>query len=68
MNWLKNETYSSPQNLPNPSQSSESSNSSDAGEKMLITIPDQSGDPLHISTEGEVPATDAINSSDPLRT
>ncbi|KAK8395253.1 hypothetical protein O3P69_006161 [Scylla paramamosain] len=43
-------------NIPNPSQSSESSNSSDAGEKMLITIPDQSGDPLHISTDGEVPA------------
>ncbi|XP_050734926.1 transcription factor Sp9-like isoform X5 [Eriocheir sinensis] len=54
--------------LPNPSQSSESSNSSDAGEKMLITIPDQSGDPLHISTEGEVPASDTINPSDPLRT
>ncbi|KAG0717940.1 Transcription factor Sp3 [Chionoecetes opilio] len=44
-------------NIPNPSQSSESSNSSDAGEKMLITIPDQSGDPLHISTEGEVPSS-----------
>ncbi|KAK3890752.1 hypothetical protein Pcinc_005324 [Petrolisthes cinctipes] len=43
--------------LTNPSQSSDSSNSSDAGEKMLITIPDQSGDPLHISTEGEVPPT-----------
>ncbi|XP_068209014.1 transcription factor Sp4-like isoform X2 [Palaemon carinicauda] len=38
-------------NHPNTPHSSDSSNSSDAGEKMLITIPDQSGDPLHISTE-----------------
>ncbi|XP_047500506.1 transcription factor Sp4-like isoform X4 [Penaeus chinensis] len=44
-------------NIPNNTQSSDSSNSSDACEKMLITIPDQSGDPLHISTEGEVPAS-----------
>ncbi|XP_066970835.1 uncharacterized protein [Macrobrachium rosenbergii] len=37
-------------NHPNAPHSSDNSNSSDAGEKMLITIPDQSGDPLHIST------------------
>ncbi|XP_042216349.1 transcription factor Sp9-like isoform X3 [Homarus americanus] len=42
-------------NISNPTQSSESSNSSDAGEKMLITMPDQSVDPLHISTDGDVP-------------
>ncbi|XP_064104591.1 transcription factor Sp4-like isoform X4 [Macrobrachium nipponense] len=38
-------------NHSNAPHSSDSSNSSDAGEKMLITIPDQSGDPLHISTD-----------------
>ncbi|XP_053645820.1 transcription factor Sp9 isoform X4 [Cherax quadricarinatus] len=38
-------------NISNPTVSSDSSNSSDAGEKMLITIPDQSVDPLHISTD-----------------
>lgn len=65
---VKTHTKTKGMSLPNPSQSSESSNSSDAGEKMLITIPDQSGDPLHISTEGEVPASDTINPSDPLRT
>ncbi|XP_045613564.1 transcription factor Sp4 isoform X2 [Procambarus clarkii] len=40
-----------PNNISNPTVSSDSSNSSDAGEKMLITIPDQSVDPLHISTD-----------------
>ncbi|XP_076041301.1 uncharacterized protein LOC143025470 isoform X2 [Oratosquilla oratoria] len=38
--------------LATSTQSSDSSNSSDAGGKMLITMPDQSGDPLTIATEG----------------
>lgn len=41
-------------NIANPAQSSDSSNSSDAGEKMRITIPDQPVDPLHISTDADV--------------
>ncbi|XP_071541533.1 uncharacterized protein [Panulirus ornatus] len=41
-------------NIANPTQSSDSSNSSDAGEKMRITIPDQPVDPLHISTDADV--------------
>ncbi|XP_047500505.1 transcription factor Sp4-like isoform X3 [Penaeus chinensis] len=54
---VKTHTKQKGMNIPNNTQSSDSSNSSDACEKMLITIPDQSGDPLHISTEGEVPAS-----------
>ncbi|KAK7083474.1 Subtilisin-like protease 3 [Halocaridina rubra] len=37
--------------ISNPTQSSDSSNSSDAGDKMLITLPEQTADPLHISPE-----------------
>ncbi|KAG7171820.1 Transcription factor Sp3-like [Homarus americanus] len=52
---VKTHTKQKGMNISNPTQSSESSNSSDAGEKMLITMPDQSVDPLHISTDGDVP-------------